>query len=296
MRKAIISIILISVLCSVVYAELNPSKVYCESMGYRSIFEDGVRYCQFPDGSMTNSWDFLKGLDGQEYNYCTIKGYGIKTMKDWDICGSIYSEQCSVCVLKNGKEVEVTTLMELDFNEGSCGDGFCASFEDHLGCPADCRSGLGNGVCDGQKDGRCDPDCAPDEDLDCNGDPLRDEEAVCISDDGVCDSECIDTDTDCKGVNASGEGYGGEQEPHAELYPEQEVECVYDGICHHSCVGQDDLDCLCYDPGREECKRALSDYEIESTPDSKKGILVIAVIIGVLLSLGIYLIRKRAKQ
>lgn len=152
-----------------VYAILDPSAVYCDAMGYEFTIketESGViSACVLSDGTEVNSWDFLKGKIGKEYSYCEKEGYILKTIEDSEKCSSIFSYDCAVCV-KDGEEIEVTTLMNLSFDESLCGDGICM-LETYYGCPEDCPSGYGDGYCDKVDDGRCDPDCVRGGDSDC---------------------------------------------------------------------------------------------------------------------------------
>ena len=146
---------------------LNPAAVYCEDLGYeytiKSTPEGDYGMCRFPDGSEAEEWKFLEGKEGKEYSYCEQEGYEIKTVSE----GCQFSVECAVCVLENGEEVEVTELMELDFNEGVCGDGKCVLGESYKTCSEDCPSGSSDMYCDGITDGICDPDCEEEEDLDC---------------------------------------------------------------------------------------------------------------------------------
>jgi putative hemolysin len=160
---------------SLVYALLDPAFIYCKELGYKNIVnvtEGGeTDYCQFPNGLSVDAWEFLEGKVAQEFSYCKIMGYEIKTVKNSIICQRLLSEECAVCILPNGTEVEVTELMNLSLREGICGDGRCAIGETYFNCPQDCPSGSLDGVCDGVKDGKCDPDCVrlnvPEQDTDC---------------------------------------------------------------------------------------------------------------------------------
>ena len=159
----------------IAFALKNPAYVYCTELGYNNIVNEtsrgSVDYCQFPDGSSADAWNFLKGKVAQEFSYCKKEGYGIKTVQDSVICQRLFTEECAVCILSNGTEVEVTQLMNLSLKEGVCGDGGCTIGETYLNCPQDCTSGGLDGVCDGVKDGICDPDCVrlrtPEQDTDC---------------------------------------------------------------------------------------------------------------------------------
>lgn len=177
MKKELLWVIIaILILIEPVFGLVDPSAVYCEELGYEWTIgetpEGEFGICKFPDGSTCDSWDFLEGKCGEGYSYCKKKGYELKTIVDPEKCSSIFSEECAVCVLENGEEVEVTKLMELDFRAGKCGDGFCAALEENYEtCPQDCPSGSFDMYCDKVKDGICDPDCVEqemlEEDPDC---------------------------------------------------------------------------------------------------------------------------------
>jgi len=174
-------ILLMLVLLSIAaHAERNPSAVYCEELGYQYEIEKTSHgdkgICIMPDGSRIEAWAFLQGKDGQQFNYCTQNGLEYKILTDKSECNSIYTRDCIVCLV-DGKDVEMTLLMDLDFSESPCGDGICNSDESVHTCSEDC--------------------------------------------------------------------------------PEQEVQCVYDGICLDVCKGTDDIDCICIDSASKECKRAL---------------------------------------
>lgn len=104
-----------------VMAMVNPSAAYCEALGYKYVVEttpQGQRgLCQMPSGEMVSAWEFLKGKVAQEYSYCRQKGYEMRTVKDSETCAKFLTDQCAVCVLEDGTEVEVTELMGLDFSE-----------------------------------------------------------------------------------------------------------------------------------------------------------------------------------
>lgn len=103
------------------FAMKNPSAVYCNAMGYQyGVLHRGygdIGYCVMPTNQRVSAWEFLVGTVGDEYSYCTQKGYKMKTVKDPKKCGAILNPICAVCVLEDGSEVEVTTLMDLDFGE-----------------------------------------------------------------------------------------------------------------------------------------------------------------------------------
>jgi len=150
----------------------NPSAVYCTALGYEysTVREDkGVRgMCKFPNDQIVDAWAFLYGKVAQEFSYCSKNGYAIKTVQDNQICSSVYSSECSVCVLEDQTEIEVAKLMNLNFKESVCGDDYCAAFMENFNtCPGECPSGALDGYCDGVVDGKCDPDCQAGQDSDC---------------------------------------------------------------------------------------------------------------------------------
>ncbi len=150
---------------------LNPAAVYCKELGYEYIIEETPEgqhgLCKLPGGYTADSWDFLKGKSGEEYTYCIQEGYELETIYDRDRCSHIIVDECAVCVLKDGSEVEVTKLMGLNLRAGVCGDGICVLGETYQNCPQDCPSGSFDGYCDGVEDKICDPDCLPEGDADC---------------------------------------------------------------------------------------------------------------------------------
>ena len=170
------SLVLINILfmAGTVSAALNPSAVYCQAAGYEFIIEETekgqVGICRFTDGREVDSWAFLNGREALNYSYCVSQGYGFKHVEDSPLCKS-----CTVCILPDGSEVEVTELMGLSFYETTCGDGSCGIREDYSKCPEDCPSGNIDSLCDGVADGICDPDCTlingsgfrPENDPDC---------------------------------------------------------------------------------------------------------------------------------
>jgi len=157
-------------------AALNPAAVYCNSLGYTYVIESTDKgdfgYCILSGNQKVDAWKFIQGEVAPEKSYCTTKGYKLKVVNDYDICGKrLLTESCAVCVLSNGTEHEVTETMGLTFQETTCGDGRCGFPEDYTTCPKDCKSGGVDELCDGVKDGVCDPDCIiqkkTGEDVDC---------------------------------------------------------------------------------------------------------------------------------
>ena len=120
----------------------NPATTYCQDLGYEWIVEKTekgeIGICKFPDGTTVEDWDFLKGKSGREWSYCKKKGYELKTISDIDKCSSIFSEDCAVCVLKEGAEIEVSKLLGFEIQLESCGNKICDSRENLQNCPQDC--------------------------------------------------------------------------------------------------------------------------------------------------------------
>jgi putative hemolysin len=149
----------------------NPAAVYCEEMGYQWTTKDTeagqVGVCKFSETENCSGWQFLTGQCGQKYSYCTKQGYQLKSVTDLEKCSGVPFGECSVCVLEDGQEVEVTKLMKLSFQEGTCGDGKCVLGENYQNCAKDCPSGSRDGYCDGVSDRICDPDCQAEKDVDC---------------------------------------------------------------------------------------------------------------------------------
>jgi putative hemolysin len=147
----------------------NPSAVYCSSLGYGfkiiETTEGEVGMCVFPDNTSVDAWNFLSGKEALKWSYCAKEGYGAKHVVNMETCKP--SDECTICVLPNGTEIEVTKLMGLTFEEGVCGDGICVIGENYNNCPEDCPSGSYDGYCDRVKDGKCDPDCEVSADQDC---------------------------------------------------------------------------------------------------------------------------------
>ena len=93
----------------------NPAAVYCADLGYQNIIKetgDGQQgFCQFPNGLAVDEWKFFVGEEGKKYSYCQKQGLKTKTIIS-EQCQ--YASKCAVCVLRNGTEVKVTELMDLD--------------------------------------------------------------------------------------------------------------------------------------------------------------------------------------
>ena len=93
----------------------NPVAVYCDELGYQYIIKETVDgqqgFCQFSSGVAIDGWKFFIGEEGQNYSYCQKQGLEVKTIIS-EQCQ--YASKCAVCILKNGTEVRITELMELD--------------------------------------------------------------------------------------------------------------------------------------------------------------------------------------
>lgn len=117
-------LLLLGIVNTPAMAIANPAALYCEALGYKYVIEatpQGQRgLCQMPNGEAVNAWQFLQGKVAQEYSYCQQKGYQIKTVKDTETCSRFLTDQCAVCVLPDGREVEVTELMKLDYSCPRC--------------------------------------------------------------------------------------------------------------------------------------------------------------------------------
>lgn len=150
-------------------AMVDPAASYCSSLGYEyftGLTKKGERaLCRLPNDQIVDAHNFLSGKVALEWSYCAKEGYVAKRVEDSEIC-----KDCTVCILEDSTEIEVTKLMGLDFRENWCGDGTCGTSEDYGNCPEDCLSGGIDEYCDGVRDGACDPDCAVfgGDDPDCN--------------------------------------------------------------------------------------------------------------------------------
>jgi len=99
----------------------NPSVVYIEKMGYTfSLVRDALGNEQgtviFPDGSKADAWAFLQGKAGQQYSYCTKKGYSTESII---IDHGSWKEETSVCtkVDKNGQKINIPMLELMEQNK-----------------------------------------------------------------------------------------------------------------------------------------------------------------------------------
>ncbi len=149
----------------------DPSAVYCTALGYSYVIGESetgqIGYCRMPDGGLVDSWAFLLGAEGEEYGYCARMGYEQRVVETKEACGKYLTGTCAVCVLPDGREVEVAELAALPLEESDCGDGVCGMPENHLTCPEDCPKSDMDGLCEQDADGVCDPDCSAGLDPDC---------------------------------------------------------------------------------------------------------------------------------
>ena len=187
-KSAVVVFLLVLLAVLPAGAMLNPSAVYCTESGYSYetvMTSAGSEYgvCRMPDHSYVDAWDFLRGKTGQKYNYCSKMGYASKTARDPQVCAAVRDNSCTVCVLPDKREVEVTRLMNLSFAETTCGDRRCVITENFRNCPADCPPSGPDGYCQGLLDLKCDKDCINGKgDLDCLylGNPLMVVMAVAV--------------------------------------------------------------------------------------------------------------------
>lgn len=146
----------------------NPMAVYCERLGYSYVTQQthsgSAGFCVMPDGSRCLASEFVQGVCGEKFSYCSRNGLEMKT-------GTGEAK----CVLKDGSEVWVTQLVKDDASLGSyveeklpgqCGNGQCEPNEDPQACPSDCTQTTtvlllcGNSLCDaGESSLTCPDDC-----------------------------------------------------------------------------------------------------------------------------------------
>jgi putative hemolysin len=250
MKVGWVGITLISIILLIeplVFGLRNPAAVYCEALGYEYVIEETpegeVGVCKLPDDSTCTDWDFLIGKCGKEYSYCKKEGYELKIINDTEKCGSIFTEECMVCVLEDGSEVEVTKLMGLDFREGICGDGVCVLGESYKDCPQDCPSGSFDGYCDKVKDDRCDPDCEASEDPDCVMEEETTTTIIIITTTTVTTTTTIFKPKCGDGVCDEEENYRSCQKDCPSGSLDGYCDGVKDEVCDPDCSRDEDVDC-----------------------------------------------------
>lgn len=140
--------IIFAVLVSSAYAMKNPSAVYCSALGYNYIDKtdekgNEIGVCDFPGNNGNtdcDAWAFLEGKCGTDYSYCAKMGYQQKKTTGAECGSEDLLAECLICILPNGTKAEVTSLMNLNVNEGLCGDGACVLGETYESCPQDCQA------------------------------------------------------------------------------------------------------------------------------------------------------------
>ncbi len=110
------------ILCPSVTALLNPAAIYCTNLNNTYTITTGpdggqAGTCILSDKQSVDAWQFLEGRVAQKYNYCSLNNYSVQTVTDANLCAGISSASCALCVLPDGKEQEVTSLMNLTFKE-----------------------------------------------------------------------------------------------------------------------------------------------------------------------------------
>lgn len=98
---------------------INPATKYCNDLGYKwekrintDGSEDGI--CVMPDGKKLDEWDFALGKAGEDWSYCYKKGLKLKIISNVQKCQNVLSKECAVCISDDGKEQEVTKLLQTD--------------------------------------------------------------------------------------------------------------------------------------------------------------------------------------
>jgi len=138
-KRIIVLVLLVGalILCPGVAALLNPAAIYCTSLNNTYTITTGSDggqsgTCVLPDKKSVDAWQFLEGRVAQKYNYCGLNNYSTHPVTDANLCAGISSASCALCVLPDGKEKEVTSLMGLNFKEPnlvvettSCGGNTC---------------------------------------------------------------------------------------------------------------------------------------------------------------------------
>jgi len=123
-----------------VSAMRNPAAGYCTALGYQYTDEIGpdgsmTGYCVLANNQRVDAWKFLRGEVAQDQSYCTMQGYGIKTVNDSNTCKIFLTRSCAVCVMPDGSMTEITKLMKLDFREKICNDKVCCDPKTDATCP-----------------------------------------------------------------------------------------------------------------------------------------------------------------
>ena len=80
----------------------DPSATYCENLGYtyeiNNTANGDIGICVISENVKLDAWSFFEGKIGQQYSYCTKKGYSTKTITDGK---NAYSEDYAACGIQN---------------------------------------------------------------------------------------------------------------------------------------------------------------------------------------------------
>lgn len=117
MKKILITTVL-SLVLMIAYSQdkviPNPASLYVKFLGYKSetrIDNQGnqSRVCIFPDNSECDEWLFFRGICGQKYSYCALKGCDTESFVD-----TVAHTEYAVCVCSDSLGNKVKTPL-LDF-------------------------------------------------------------------------------------------------------------------------------------------------------------------------------------
>lgn len=94
----------------------NPASLYAKFMGYKSKvvideFGNQNRTCVFPDSTQCDEWSYFRGVCGQKYSYCALKGCQTETEIN-------ESSQYAVCVCTDslGNKVKIPLMEFMEKN------------------------------------------------------------------------------------------------------------------------------------------------------------------------------------
>jgi len=141
MKKTLLLFIILTAASFHASAIRNPAAVYCVESGYSYEIQETskgqVGICKFPDASICNAWDFLRGNCGLDHSSCMMKGLGQRKATGLECDSKDPQTQCLVCIFPDGSTVEVTKLLE-SLDRSICGNGICQWNENFESCPRDC--------------------------------------------------------------------------------------------------------------------------------------------------------------
>jgi len=114
--KKILTTTILSLLLISAYTQTkvipNPASLYVKFLGYKSetrIDSQGnqKRVCVFPDNTECEEWSFFRGVCGQKFSYCALKGCGTESFVD-----TIAHTEYAVCVCSDslGNKIKVPLL------------------------------------------------------------------------------------------------------------------------------------------------------------------------------------------